>query len=106
MPEYTAEFAARLRAHVEAGLPVHPCAPPPAVVAQWAGLQELCGKRVIPDNFCSLVNGATAVLDHWAGVAGRSIGSADAGRSSGSAAAAGRSSCSAAAAGRSSGPAS
>ena len=34
------------------------------------------GKRVIPDSLCSLVNGAAGVLEHWAGVAGRSSGSA------------------------------
>ena len=96
MPECAAEFAARLRAHVDGRIQVHHCAPPPSVVAQWVGLQQLYGQRVIPDSFRSLVNGAPGVLEHWAGVAGRSLGSADAGRSSGSAAAAGRSSGSAA----------
>ena len=75
MPEYAAEFAARLRAHVEARLQVHLSAPLPAVVAQWVGLQELYGKRVIPDSLCSLVNGAPGVLEHWVGAVGRSSGS-------------------------------
>ena len=75
MPEYAAEFAARLRAHVEARLQVHLSAPLPAVVAQWAGLQELYGKRVMPDSLCSLLNGAPGVLEHWVGAVGRSSGS-------------------------------
>ena len=72
MPEYAAEFVARLRAVVEARLQLHPGTPPPAVVAQWIELQELYGKRVIPDSLCSLVNGAPGALEHWSGAAGRS----------------------------------
>ena len=53
MPEYAAEFVARLRAVVEARLQLHPGTPPPAVVAQWIELQELYGKQVIPDSLCS-----------------------------------------------------
>ena len=79
MPECAAEFAARLRAHVEARLQLHLSAPPPAVVAQWVGLQELYGKRVIPDSLRLLVNGAPGAVDHWVGVVGMSSGSAAAG---------------------------
>ena len=53
MPEYAAEFVARLRAVVEARLQLRIGAPPPAAVAQWAGLQDLHGKRAIPDSLCS-----------------------------------------------------
>ena len=81
MPEYAAEFAARLRAHVDARLQLHFSAPPPAVVAQWAGLQELYGKRVVPDSLCSLVNGAPGMLEHWAGVVGHASGFAAVGHS-------------------------
>ena len=72
MPEYAAEFVARLRAVVEARLQLRIGAPPPAAVAQWAGLQDLYGKRVIPDSLCSLVNGAPGALEHWLRAAGRS----------------------------------
>ena len=44
---------ARLRAVVEARLQLRIGAPPPAAVAQWAGLQDLYGKRVVPDSLCS-----------------------------------------------------
>ena len=74
VPEYAAEFAARLHSHVDAKLQVHSSELP--LVARWVGLQELYGKRVIPDSLCSLVNGAAGVLEHWAGAAGRSSGSA------------------------------
>ena len=72
MPEYAAEFVARLRAVVEARLQLRIGEPPPAAVAQWAGLQDLYGKRVIPDSLCSLVNGAPGALEHWSRAAGRS----------------------------------
>ena len=72
MPEYAAEFVARLRVVLEARLRLHPGAPPPAIVAQWEGLQELYGKRVIPDSLCKLVNGAPGTLDHWSGAPGLS----------------------------------
>ena len=72
MPEYAPEFVAWLRTVVEARLQLHLGTPPPAVVAQWAGLQELYGKRVIPDSLCSLVNGAPGALEHWPRAAGRS----------------------------------
>ena len=53
----------------------------PAVVAQWAGLQELYGNRVTADSLRSLVNGAPGTLEHWVGVVGRSSGFATAGHS-------------------------
>jgi hypothetical protein len=81
MPEYAAEFVARLRAHVDARLQLHLSALPPAVVAQWDWLQELYGKQVIPDSLCSLVNGAPGMFEHWAGVVGHASGFAAAGHS-------------------------
>ena len=79
MPDYASEFVRNLRAHVDSTLQVFPEAPGAATLKQWDGLQELYGKRLIPDRLRALLNGDPGKLEHWCG--GRSSGSvADQGR--------------------------
>ena len=73
MPVCAPDCVVRLRDWVESNLNIVDLAPRPEFDQHWAGMQELYGKRILPDRLRKVLNATPGVLEHWC--LGRSRGS-------------------------------
>ena len=73
MPEYASDFVVRLRDYIASNIQIISDAPHPEFDKHWDGLQELYGKRILPDRLRKVLNATPGVLEHWC--LGRSRGS-------------------------------
>eukprot|EP00969_Alexandrium_andersonii_P228770 10103732-Alexandrium_andersonii.AAC.1 len=65
MPEYASDFVVRLRDYIAAHVRIIALAPSTECDHAWSGLQELYGKRILPDRLRKVLNGKPGHLEHW-----------------------------------------